>query len=180
MRLIQREVQAGQASFGRRVHLHRGWRTLACLWLVSPLFSCDSNLSAPPGAEAMRLHALSPYVHEFANETGKYRIDYYYIDAADPANVEFREQLRVLVEEAHARLPRTDGVSSIYVYRRTETLNRNFAGNAEALSGVYDKDLVSYSRWNEQDIDIFYLVEDGLVVFDLLSDRAVSEPWEFD
>lgn len=37
-----------------------------------------------------------------------------------------------------------------------------------------------YTRWNHGQLDIFYLVEGGYVVYDLLTASAISEPWEFD
>ncbi|MCU7918077.1 MAG: hypothetical protein KZQ95_06920 [Candidatus Thiodiazotropha sp. (ex Epidulcina cf. delphinae)] len=128
----------------------------------------------------MQLKALSPNTYEFSNDTGKYRVDYFYLDTVYRADPGFREALRALVEKAHAKVPPAYDVSSIYVYRKTEMLNQDFSGNADALRGVYDNDLVSYSRWNQQAIDVFYLIDEGNVVFDLISNEAVSVPWEFD
>jgi hypothetical protein len=167
-----RDIQTCSILFANRI--------LSCIFIVSLLSSCDINPSTNWSAEKMRLYPLSPKHIEFSNDTGNYRIDYYYINGADISDIQFREKLREQVDKEHAKLPKAYDVSSIYIYQKTETLNENFAGNAEALRGVYDNDLVSYSRWNKQDGDVFYLIENGNVVFDMILNEEISTPWEFD
>ena len=40
--------------------------------------------------------------------------------------------------------------------------------------------LLSYTRWSGGQLDIFYIIESGRVVFDLLDNTPVSPPWEFE
>ncbi|MET0067183.1 MAG: hypothetical protein ABW076_12630 [Candidatus Thiodiazotropha sp.] len=153
---------------------------LVALTMVLLSAACDSKTSPPWSAENMQLHPLSPFHHLFNSETGSNRIDYFFIDSDDISDPRFRETLKNRVTAAHAELPEPYDISSIYIYRRTANLNQDYSGDADSLRGVYDEDLVSYSRWNQGLLDIFYLIDEGNVVFNLLEDQPVEPPWEFD
>ncbi|MET0090131.1 MAG: hypothetical protein ABW068_08970 [Candidatus Thiodiazotropha sp.] len=161
---------------------HRDLR-FAVLLFVLLLASCESNTLPPWSAESMQLHPLSPITYLFDSEAGTNRIDYFFIDSdyISISDARFRAALQKLAETAHSNLTEKNyGISSIYVYRRTSKLNHEFSGDAEALRGVFDNDIVSYSRWNKGQLDIFYLLDDGKVVFNLLTNESVDPPWEFD
>jgi hypothetical protein len=70
-------------------------------------------------------------------------------------------------------------VASIHSVR-TAQLNAQFKGSADDLRGVYDKDLAAYARWTAGREDIVWLIDKGLVVYDLQTDRAQEPPFEFD
>ena len=48
------------------------------------------------------------------------------------------------------------------------------------MSGVHDNDLLAYLRWTDGEQDIFWLVENGKVVYDGLAKKSVEPPFEFD
>ncbi|MET0029299.1 MAG: hypothetical protein ABW101_16840 [Candidatus Thiodiazotropha sp.] len=129
----------------------------------------------------MQLHPLSPITYLFDSEAGTNRIDYFFIDSDNISDARFRDALQQQVEIAHTQLTdKNYDISSVYVYRRTSNLNHEFSGDAEALRGVFDNDIISYSRWNKGQLDIFYILDDGKVVFNLLTNESVDPPWEFD
>ena len=52
------------------------------------------------------------------------------------------------------------------------------SGNA-ALRGNHAEQLVSFARRSGGRLDMFYPVDKGQVIFDLLDDKPVSPTWEF-
>lgn len=70
-------------------------------------------------------------------------------------------------------------VHSIYVYRATGDIGKQFTGSADILRGQHARQLLSFTRWTGEQLDIFYLIDDGAVVYDLLEDKPVSPNWEF-
>lgn len=147
-----------------------------CAFLLS---SCD-NPSPGVDKETIHLTSLSPYSYEFSNQYGKNRIDYFFTENDYQDNAGFREKLYNLIENVKNKVDFQYNLYSIYVYKKTTRLNENFSGGDHDLRGVYNNDLISYSRWNQGNIDIFYFIEDGKVVFDMIKNDQVSPTWEFD
>jgi hypothetical protein len=146
------------------------------IWLSS---SCEQP-SSRSGMEPLRLIPLSPYQYEFSNQYGKNRIDYFFTKHDYQDNPGFREKLDNLIKKIKSKIDSKYNLYSIYVYKKTTTINENFSGDNNDLRGVYNNDLISYSRWNQGNIDIFYFIEDGKVVFDMIKNDRVSPSWEFD
>lgn len=153
---------------------------LTTLLLACHLIACDSVSTPEKGGNTTRLMPLSPRSQTFSNDQGTSRIDYFHADGNRPTDAAARVELRARVEKIHAGIAPGWRTHSIYVYQRTATLNDHFTGNADDLRGVHDEDLICYCRWNRQGPDVFYLIESGYVVFDMLTDKPVSPPWEFD
>lgn len=136
------------------------------------------------GVKASRpaqLRPLSPFTQYFdVQTTGKGRNTYYYVEPPSHIDAAFRHRLRSAVEAAE----KTEGnqyisLHSIYVYRATSDIGKQFTGSADVLRGQHAKQLLSFARWSGEQLDIFYLIDDGAVVFDLLEDKPVSPSWEF-
>jgi len=68
---------------------------------------------------------------------------------------------------------------SIYVYEKTDIINESFTGGMVDLQRRYDEALISYTRWTDGTLDIFYYMESGNIVYDILEKEEVS-PTEFD
>ena len=154
-------------------------KLFAIVFCIFLLFSCD-DISPGVDEETIHLMPLSPYKYEFSNQYGKNRIDYFFTDNDYQDDAGFREKLYNLVENIKNKVDFQYNLYSIYVYKKTTRLNENFLGDNNDLRGVYNNDLISYSRWNQGNIDIFYLIEDGKVVFDMIKNDPVSPSWEFD
>jgi hypothetical protein len=156
-------------------------RHVLLVWpLAALLAACDANREPAGRNEPMHLVPLSPYCAESASPAGAHRSDYFLVERGHRADPGFRAALRRLVESAREGDISRYALYSVYVYERSERLNESFRGSADDLRGVYDGDLLGYARWHEGELDVFYLIESGRVVYDLLKDEPVSPAWEFD
>lgn len=145
------------------------------------LNACDRGKKADGNDQAiLHLTALSPYNYEFSNANGYHRIDYFFVQTADRLNPTFRQHLYEAVINEKAKLDSTYDLCSIYVYEKSGQLNERFSGSQDQLRGVYDNALISYSRWQKNQLDIFYIIQQGNAVFDLLKNKAIEPPFEFD
>lgn len=156
------------------------WSKTACLLLSICLFACNQTKID----HSFALTPLSPYKYEFAKkdtlgEETKNRIDYYFTEQKQkPASVLANALLRSIKKmQTNENLYR---LHSVYVYRKTVVLNADFKGHRTDLSGIHDNDLSAYLRWTGGEQDIFWLVENGKVVYDGLAKKPVEHPFEFD
>jgi hypothetical protein len=146
---------------------------------ISLLFSCD-QISPDVNREPIHLVPLSPYQYEFSNQYGKNRIDYFFIEKAYKDDEKFRQELYIILVKMKEKINSKYDLYSIYIYKKTAKINEKFSGDHNDLRGIYDNDLISYSRWNQGNVDIFYFIENGKVVFDMIKNDRVSPSWEFD
>ena len=128
----------------------------------------------------MRLFPLSTARYEFNTPQGAGLNHYFFVEDPQRGDAAYRAALRDAVDAAQREAIGGLAVQSVYVYERTDKLNAAFKGDASQLSGVYDRWLVSYTRSSQGRQDIFYMVDDGNVVFDLLKNEPVSPSFEFD
>lgn len=149
-------------------------RLLAILLLVS---TCAC---AAPASGRVELQPLSPHVHRFTGEAGAGRIDYYFIAPPRRLDARFRASLREAVEAAARRNADGATLRSIYVYTAHGGIGASFRGTPETLRSHHFNALLSYTRWSSGQLDMFYIIESGRVVFDVLENRPVSPPWEFE
>ncbi|NOQ63762.1 MAG: hypothetical protein GQ582_04555 [Methyloprofundus sp.] len=155
------------------------------LFIFLLISACASHslesLAATPETVMINLSPLSPYQYEFiAQDVEKNTIYYFFTERKNWQNKLFREALEKRLAAIQAKGSENYTFFSVYVYARTEQLNKDFKGDNKSLHGIYDADLISYTRWKQGELDIFYLIESGNVVFDLLKNTAVSPRWEFD
>lgn len=134
---------------------------------------------AAPGDTPVALQPLAPYTHRFSTEAGAGRIDYYYTEAPRRIDARFRSRLREAVQAAAGKHRDDTALRSIYVYRRLNGIGEHYRGTPETLRSEHLGELLSYTRWSRGELDMFYLVEAGEVVFDLLQDQPVAPPWAF-
>ncbi len=154
-------------------------KIIPAVLIFSLLSACDLNPPSTVGKLEMKLTPLSPFSYEFSGQAGKSRNDYYFtpVQRDDPT---IKETIGNLVKAAMEKSSTDYERYSIYVYEQTDMLNGNYAGSADDLRGVYDNNLISYARWNKGALDVFYYIESGNVVYDLLNQKPVSPSWEFD
>ncbi|EHQ24977.1 hypothetical protein [Mucilaginibacter paludis] len=130
------------------------------------------------------LHPLSPFTYEFKDNApqGKYvmdRADFFYADANKYLTKEQQKQLFAIVKAQKDKINGNYNALSIYVYKKTDKLNPTYKGSFQDIKGVYDNDLLSYTRWMNGRMDIFYMIKDGNVVYDMAENKEMSPPFEF-
>lgn len=139
-----------------------------------------STTFAAASGEHWPLQPLSPRTYAFVSPQGAACNHYFFVDKPRPDQAAFREALRQNIEAAHDRVSKQQALYSVYVYERNAQLNPIFAGDAAALRGVHDNALLAYARWRHGVLDIFWLMEQGEVVFDVLTNKPVIPTFEFD
>ncbi len=156
--------------------------------LVCFLIACDSSDSSlnvsPKKITKVELLPLNPYQYSFRCEhyLGNCRLDYFFSSRQDWQNEVFRKKLYKEVLQKSDKNIQHFRVYSLYVYERTKQLNEKFDGDFDKLRAVYNinLNLISYTRWSEGKMDIFYLIENGNVVYDVLENEEINPTWEFD
>lgn len=131
-------------------------------------------------SEDWPLQPLSPRSYDFVSPRGAARNHYVFVDHPRREYGAFRAELRRNVEAIHGKASEHLALHSVYVYERNTQLNPSFTGDADALRGVHDHALVAYARWQHGVLDIFWMIERGEVVFDVLANQPVVPPFEFD
>ncbi len=156
-------------------------QTACLLLLLATSVGCGpSEQDGGNASRPVQLRPLSPFTQYFDAPTGKGRSTYYYVEPPVQLDAAFRRRLQSAIETKE----KTDGnatmsVHSIYVYRATGDIGKQFTGSADILRGQHARQLLSFTRWTGEQLDIFYLIDDGAVVYDLLEDKPVSPNWEF-
>lgn len=135
---------------------------------------------APPVSTPMTLHPFGPRSTAFDAPQGRAHNDYVFVEQprrADPAwRATLAGALKVWPEPAGGPW----ALRSVFVYERNERIGPQFQGDADALRGVHDQDLVAYARWTAGKLETAWVIDQGDVVFDLLLDQPVKPPFEFD
>ena len=149
------------------------------------IYACNSDtpetLTSTSEITMINLTPLSPYQYEFTTqEVEKNAINYFFTERKNWQNKSFRKELEKNIENIQLKVSGNYMLFSVYVYARTKILNKRFKGDSNSLKGVHDDDLISYARWKQGKLDIFYLIDSGNVVFDVLKNTTVSPAWEFD
>lgn len=128
----------------------------------------------------MTLHPFGPGSLAFDAPQGRAHNDYLFVEQARRTDPAWRATLASTLK---AWPPASGGpwaMRSIFVYERNERISPQFQGDADALRGVYDQDLVAYARWTAGTLETAWLIDHGDVVFNLLLDQPVKPPFEFD
>ncbi|WP_025144870.1 hypothetical protein [Pedobacter jeongneungensis] len=127
----------------------------------------------------IRLQPLSPYNFVFkVSDSVKNRNEYYFISDAGPADYNLASDL--LPSLKLISKDDTFKVQSVYVYRATTILNKDYQGNRDDLKGNHDDDLYVYARWTNGKMDIFYILKNGKAIYDGLKRERIENPFEFD
>lgn len=135
--------------------------------------ACIQNKS-----EDLQLVALSPKTYEFKAGENKNRIDYFFAEGNFSYNTSEYENLRNKIDEKIKDVNVKEyHLYSVYIYKETSTINKEYKNGREGLDG-HNKDLLAYLRYSEGKMDIFYIIDKGNVVYDKLSGK--EESFEFD
>ena len=131
-------------------------------------------------ATAVSLAAFGPRTLDFDTQTGRAHNDYLYVEQPQRGEAGWRAALANAIRTAPPPVGGPWAVRSSYIYERNARVGPQFRGTADSLRGVHDGDLVAYARWTNGVLETVWLIERGEVVFDLLLDRPVTPPFEFD
>ncbi len=123
----------------------------------------------------MEFIPLSPY--QRTNSGSVHSVYFFTTSGGDWRDAGYRAQLSEAVRKTVGDTPESFDIYLLYLYRKTDILNKTFRGDEDSLFSHYD-DLISFVRWNHGNMDIFYSINKSNVVYDLLDDRAV-DPWNF-
>lgn len=141
--------------------------------LFTLFVACIQNKS-----EDLELVALSPKTYEFKAGENKNRIDYFFAEGNFSNNTSEYENLRNKIDEKIKDVNVKEyHLYSIYIYKETSIINKEYKNGREGLDG-HNKDLLAYLRYSEGKMDIFYIIDKGNVVYDKLSGK--EESFEFD
>lgn len=155
--------------------------TLVTLTVCLLIGACrPASEPASPVSTPMTLHPFAPSSLAFDAPQGHAHNDYLFVEQPRRTDPTWRASL---ANSLKAWSPAAGGpwaLRSIFVYERNERISPQFHGDADALRGVYDQDLVAYARWTAGTLETAWIIDQGYVVFDLLLDQPVKPPFEFD
>lgn len=128
--------------------------------------------------EDFTINPLNPYTYEFEGRNGTTsRIDYFYLDGNFNYDEIFYKELKKSVDKIQEDVNMDYKLYSIYIYRKTEELNKAYNKPREFFDGK-NKDIVAYIRFTDSINDIFYIINDGHVVYDNVERKSLN--FEFD
>ena len=141
--------------------------------LFTLFVACIQNKS-----EDLQLIALSPKTYEFKAGENKNRIDYFFAEGNFSYNSSGYENLRNKIDEKIKEVNVKEyHLYSVYIYKETGVINKEYKNGREGLDG-HNQDLLAYLRYSEGKMDIFYIIDQGNVMYDKLSDK--EESFQFD
>ncbi|SFA54184.1 hypothetical protein SAMN04488511_11352 [Pedobacter suwonensis] len=141
--------------------------------LLLVLTACNNSKQ-----QNFELKPLNPDVQQFKSGTNNNRIDYFYIRG----NFFYKKSTYALLGDKVNRkinsaiLPDYD-FYSVYVYRDLDLPNKKDGGGINTFDGQ-NKNLVAYIRYKRGHMDIFYIINNGNVVYNLISGKEMD--FEFD
>lgn len=121
---------------------------------------------------------LPPNSYTFKVDNKANRIDYFYVAGRFSYNLEDYKKLQNMINEKSKELSLNDyKFCSVYIYNKTDTLNDSYSNGKEGLDG-HNKDLIAFIRYDNGKQDIFYILKDGNVIYDLQTGK--ESDFEFD
>ena len=147
--------------------MHKAYTILFTLLIIS----CTTM------QESYTIHILHPGHFEFTGQdNSQNEINYYFLSGEFKMGKPLSAPLLKKLSETYKP---TAGktLSSVYVYRETGELNQRFNKDRSYFDG-HEKDLLAYIRYSGTKLDIYYLLNDGKVVYDGVENKETN--FEFD
>ncbi len=121
---------------------------------------------------------LPPNSYEFKAGKNTNRIDYLYLDGYFKYEIDGYKKIQNKIEERFkSEEIKSYHLYSIYIYNKTDVLNDSYSSGTEGLDG-YNNELIAYIRYKDGEPDIFYIVKNANVIFDLIKNEKAN--FEFD
>lgn len=144
--------------------------------LSSILISCNSNHKMKN--QNIEIKPLSPFHNEFIDHEGSLNnIDYFYISDNNSLNNLFYKQLEDIITDHQKNILSKYKFYSIYIYKKTDELNKNYKKDKNSFDG-HNKDLIAYIRFENKKLDIFYIIVDGNVTYDMIEKKETDFEFE--
>lgn len=137
--------------------------------------NCNQNKNMDT-VNNFELKPLSPFKYEFKVDNQYNRIDYYYLDGNFHLNKVYFQELKRKIDKMYTSVGHKH-FYSVYIYKKTENLNHLSQHNKSWLDGE-NQNLLSFVRFNEGINDIFYILKDGTVIYDMIENKETN--FEFD
>ena len=138
------------------------------------LVSCNKNKNT----QNSKIHPLSPYHYDFKdNDENLNNINYYFLSGNFEIDENLKTHLKDFIDDYGKDEKTIYAYNSVYIYKETNILNRKFKDDKSSFDG-HNKDLIAFARFNKNELDIFYILEEGNVVFDLLKNENVTFEFE--
>ncbi len=142
--------------------------------ILLSLFTACNN----PEPKNFELKPLPPGAHQFKSGLKFNRIDYFYIPGGFSYQQSSYARLEKKVSQKVKYLKLEDyDLYSVYIYQETAVINGRYKGVVTGLDGQ-NKNLIAYIRYKQNDMDTFYIIRNGNVVYDLLLQQETN--FEFD
>lgn len=140
--------------------------------------SCNSKMQNKNQTENIKLKPLSPYTFEFKgkNEASN-RIDYFYLKGKFQYEDILYRKLNKIISEHYKKTKNQYKLFSIYIYKETEELNESYDKTRESFDGK-NNDLLAYVRFSNTVNDIFYIIENGFVIYDCVNEKSLNFEFE--
>ncbi|SKB91589.1 hypothetical protein SAMN05660841_03065 [Sphingobacterium nematocida] len=137
------------------------------------IISCNSNCQEEKN---IKIEPLHPVHFEFIDsEDNLCNIDYFFLEGDFQINDDLKNKLKDFITNYSNN--KMYAFNSVYIYKETEVLNKEYRGDESSFDG-FNTDLIAYVRFRNNEPDIFYILEKGSVVFDLIADKEVDFEFE--
>lgn len=138
------------------------------------LFSCNTNKKM----QNIKIEPLSPYHYEFKDsENNLDKIDYFFLKGDFQVNDNLKKELHDFITNYSKTNTKKYAYNSVYIYKETKELNNAYKGDKSSFDGL-NNEIIAYVRFNNNELDIFYILEEGNVVFDLIKNQETNFEFE--
>ncbi|MFD2907365.1 hypothetical protein ACFSX9_01315 [Flavobacterium ardleyense] len=145
-------------------------RNYVLLVIIILLFSCNKNNKTPN----LEIEALSPYHYEFKDSDGNLdNINYYFLKGDFQIDEHLKKHVKDFIYSYGKSQKGVYVFNSVYIYKETAFLNTNYKGNEGSFDGS-NNDLIAYARFDNNQLDVFYLLDEGNVIFDIIKNKEVD------
>lgn len=137
--------------------------------------NCNQNKNGNT-VNNFELKPLSPFKHEFITGNQHNRADCYYLGGNFHFEEDYYQELKKKIDKIYVSIGYKH-FYSVYIYKKTENINHLSQHNKSWLDGE-NKNLLAFIRFNTGVNDIFYILKDGTVLYDMIEKKETN--FEFD
>lgn len=145
--------------------------------------ACKSDTKSIQKVKITSLHPYSYTFQSLQDADSVKSLNKIYFFSANLSNQPDEDQKKQLYDLVISEKKKIKGhyrLLSIYIYKINKELNENYKSDQNSLLSAHKADRTAYVRWENDKMDIFYILENGNVVYDILEKKEISPPYEFD
>ncbi len=146
---------------------------------ISILISCNQNEKMKREENYnLRIKPLSPYSYEFRdNQNNLNNIVYFYLDEELANDFSLNEKIEKTIMSQYNKVDSKYVFNSIYIYRKTNILNNKYSAKSNSFDGFND-DLLVYARFVNKKLDMCYVIDKGIVTYNVIENKKVNFEFE--